>query len=296
MPSSPRISRVAAVANNSNSPPAAALPDRRALGQSRGLAAALGLDPVGLWRGGGGLRRQSAGAAARPRAGGAGGDRARLPRLHPLHLQPLPARSFPRPPTGAELNPDPAGPRPRLPSAHALSRLCRPLHGLLLRRRRSDRGPGRCRLGALGPALDAGRLDLPHRRHRAAAAGGPITPWAGAAGGSGIRSRTPPSCPGSSATALLHSAIVVEKRDALKGWTILLAILAFGFSLIGTFLVRSGVITSVHAFAIDPARGAVHPGAADRLYRRRAAALRLAGALASRAAGSSPRSAAKGRC
>ena len=56
-------------------------------------------------------------------------------------------------------------------------------------------------------------------------------------------------------TALLHSAIVVEKRDALKAWTILLAILAFGFSLIGTFLVRSGVITSVHSFANDPARG-----------------------------------------
>ncbi len=57
------------------------------------------------------------------------------------------------------------------------------------------------------------------------------------------------------ATALLHSAIVVEKRDALKGWTILLAILAFALSLIGTFLVRSGVITSVHAFASDPTRG-----------------------------------------
>lgn len=57
------------------------------------------------------------------------------------------------------------------------------------------------------------------------------------------------------AAALLHSAIVVEKREALKSWTILLAILAFGFSLIGTFLVRSGVITSVHAFANDPERG-----------------------------------------
>jgi cytochrome c-type biogenesis protein CcmF len=57
------------------------------------------------------------------------------------------------------------------------------------------------------------------------------------------------------ATALLHSAIVVEKRDALKAWTILLAILAFGLSLIGTFLVRSGVITSVHSFASDPTRG-----------------------------------------
>jgi cytochrome c-type biogenesis protein CcmF len=57
------------------------------------------------------------------------------------------------------------------------------------------------------------------------------------------------------ATALLHSALVMEKRDALKVWTILLAILAFSLSLIGTFLVRSGVLTSVHAFASDPMRG-----------------------------------------
>ena len=57
------------------------------------------------------------------------------------------------------------------------------------------------------------------------------------------------------AAALLHSAIVVEKREVLKSWTILLAILAFGFSLIGTFIVRSGVITSVHSFASDPKRG-----------------------------------------
>ena len=56
-------------------------------------------------------------------------------------------------------------------------------------------------------------------------------------------------------TALLHSALVMEKRDALKVWTILLAILAFSLSLMGTFLVRSGVLTSVHAFAVDPARG-----------------------------------------
>jgi cytochrome c-type biogenesis protein CcmF len=57
------------------------------------------------------------------------------------------------------------------------------------------------------------------------------------------------------ATALLHSAIVVEKRDTLKSWTILLAIIGFSLSLIGTFLVRSGVLTSVHAFATDPGRG-----------------------------------------
>ncbi|WP_448953375.1 heme lyase CcmF/NrfE family subunit [Labrys neptuniae] len=56
-------------------------------------------------------------------------------------------------------------------------------------------------------------------------------------------------------TALLHSALVMEKRDALKVWTILLAILTFSLSLLGTFLVRSGVLTSVHAFATDPKRG-----------------------------------------
>ena len=56
-------------------------------------------------------------------------------------------------------------------------------------------------------------------------------------------------------TALLHSAIVVEKRDALKVWTILLAILTFSLSLLGTFIVRSGLLTSVHAFASDPERG-----------------------------------------
>src|SRR5689334_9923633 len=56
-------------------------------------------------------------------------------------------------------------------------------------------------------------------------------------------------------TALLHSALVMEKRNALKIWTIFLAILTFSLSLLGTFLVRSGVLTSVHAFATDPARG-----------------------------------------
>ncbi|MDN3568686.1 heme lyase CcmF/NrfE family subunit [Paeniroseomonas aquatica] len=57
--------------------------------------------------------------------------------------------------------------------------------------------------------------------------------------------------------ALLHSAIVVEKREALKTWTVFLSLLAFGMSLLGTFLVRSGVLNSVHAFANDPERGTV---------------------------------------
>jgi cytochrome c-type biogenesis protein CcmF len=86
------------------------------------------------------------------------------------------------------------------------------------------------------------------------------------------------------AAALLHSAIVVEKREALKSWTILLAIMAFGFSLIGTFIVRSGVITSVHSFASDPERGvfilailAVFTGGALVLYAFRAGAMEAKG-------------------
>src|SRR5260221_7290022 len=56
-------------------------------------------------------------------------------------------------------------------------------------------------------------------------------------------------------TALMHSLAVTEKRGGFKVWTVLLAIIAFSLSLLGTFLVRSGVLTSVHAFATDPARG-----------------------------------------
>jgi cytochrome c-type biogenesis protein CcmF len=85
-------------------------------------------------------------------------------------------------------------------------------------------------------------------------------------------------------TALLHSAIVTEKRDALKSWTILLAILTFSLSLIGTFLVRSGVITSVHSFASDPARGlfillllAIAIGGSLFLYALRAPKLKAGG-------------------
>ena len=88
-------------------------------------------------------------------------------------------------------------------------------------------------------------------------------------------------------TALLHSAVVVEKRDALKSWTILLAILTFSLSLIGTFLVRSGVLTSVHAFAVDPSRGVfilallvIAVGGSLALYAARAPALTPTGLFA----------------
>jgi cytochrome c-type biogenesis protein CcmF len=88
-------------------------------------------------------------------------------------------------------------------------------------------------------------------------------------------------------TALIHSAIVVEKRDTLKSWTILLAILTFSLSLVGTFLVRSGVLTSVHAFAVDPKRGIfilllllVAIGGSLMLYAVRAPALKSGGLFA----------------
>jgi len=86
-------------------------------------------------------------------------------------------------------------------------------------------------------------------------------------------------------TALIHSLIVTERRGGFRAWTMLLAIAAFSLSLLGTFLVRSGVLTSVHAFAVDPERGAyilvfimIATGAALALYAWRAPAMRT-GAL-----------------
>ncbi len=88
-------------------------------------------------------------------------------------------------------------------------------------------------------------------------------------------------------TALLHSLVVMEKRNALKVWTILLSILTFSLSLLGTFLVRSGVLTSVHAFANDPRRGVfillilcVFIGGSLALYAWRASALKQGGLFA----------------
>jgi cytochrome c-type biogenesis protein CcmF len=86
-------------------------------------------------------------------------------------------------------------------------------------------------------------------------------------------------------TALLHSALVLERRGALVSWTVLLCILTFSLSLVGTFLVRSGILTSVHAFAVDPERGvyvlgiiALTTGLSLALYAWRAPAIR-SGAL-----------------
>ena len=91
--------------------------------------------------------------------------------------------------------------------------------------------------------------------------------------------------------ALLHSAIVTEKRGALAGWTMFLALLAFTFSMLGAFLVRSGVLTIVHAFAVDPERGVlllailgVTAGAAFALFAWRAPTLKRRAACSRRSA------------
>ncbi|WP_105432296.1 heme lyase CcmF/NrfE family subunit [Neorhizobium sp. T6_25] len=88
-------------------------------------------------------------------------------------------------------------------------------------------------------------------------------------------------------TALLHSALVMEKREALKIWTVLLAIMTFSLSLLGTFLVRSGVLTSVHSFATDPTRGifilcilGIFIGGAFALFAWRAPMLKAGGIFA----------------
>jgi cytochrome c-type biogenesis protein CcmF len=88
-------------------------------------------------------------------------------------------------------------------------------------------------------------------------------------------------------TALLHSAIVTEKRGALPGWTVFLALTAFTFSMLGAFLVRSGVLTSVHAFAVDPRRGVlllsilgVAAGSGFALFAWRAPSLKAGGLFA----------------
>ena len=185
----------------------------------------------------------------------------RVSAVHPVDLQPLRAAD-PGAAGGQRPQPAAAGPRPRDPSAAALPGLCRLFDRLLLRGSRADRGAHRCRLGPRRAALDAGRLGFltlgiamgSYWAYYELGWGGwwfwdpvenaSLMPWL-------------------AGTALLHSTVVMEKRDALKVWTILLAILTFSLSLIGTFLVRSGVLTSVHAFATRPDAGRLHPRASS---------------------------------
>src|SRR5450631_3196270 len=245
----------------------------------------MGLDPGAVWRAGGDLRQQSSADVTRSRAGSAGLDRQCLLPVHADDLEPLPAdrQSADR---GARSQSDPAGYRARSSSADALSRLCRIFDFVFLCHCRAARGP-----------------------HYAAWARW-VRPWTlvawifltlGIAMGSywayyelgwgGWWFWDPVEnaslMPWLAGTALLHSAVVMEKRNALKVWTILLAILTFSLSLLGTFLVRSGVLTSVHAFATDPTRGVfillilcIFIGGSLTLYAWRASALKQGGLFA----------------
>ena len=124
-------------------------------------------------------------------------------------------------------------------------------------------------------ALDALRLVLPLARQPPRRAAGPTRCSAGAATGPGTRSRTRPSCPGSSATAYLHSVMIQEKKDMLKVWNMVLVLLTFALTIFGTFLTRSGVISSVHSFTQSGLGPVLHrlPAVRDPRRRRRAARL-----------------------
>jgi len=97
---------------------------------------------------------------------------------------------------GPRPQPDPAGPRPRHSPAAPLSRICRVLDLVLVCGRGPDRRAHRRRLGTVGAAVDAARMDVPHARHRHGLILGLLHARLGAAGGTGTRSRTPPSCRG----------------------------------------------------------------------------------------------------
>ena len=136
-------------------------------------------------------------------------------------------------------------------------------------------------MGALVAALDDGGLDVPH-----AAASLLGSCWAYYELGWGGWWFWDPVenasfMPWLVGTALIHSLAVTEKRGAFKSWTVLLAIVTFSLSLLGTFLVRSGVLTSVHAFATDPGARRVHPGVPGARGRRLAAAVRAGARRAS---------------
>ena len=131
-------------------------------------------------------------------------------------------------------------------------------------------------LGALRAAVDVDRLDLPHPRHRDGLVLGLLHAGLGAASGSGTRFENASLMPWLAGTALLHSAVVMEKREALKVWTIFLAILAFSLSLVGTFLVRSGRVDLGARLRDRPEARLLHPRHSLRLHRRFAGAVRLA--------------------
>ena len=244
------------------------LPRGRTVGRARRVAAAVGLDPRGVDAGGGDVQPQPAGDFRSRVMGVLGFVSLRLPAVHAATSNPF-ERLLPAPADGRDLNPVLQDP--------ALA-----IHPPLLY------------MGYVGfavafafacAAMLEGKLDQTWARW--------TRPWTTLAwcflsvgialgswwayyelGWGGYWFWDPVEnasfMPWLVGTALIHSLAVTEKRGLFKSWTLLLAILAFSLSLLGTFLVRSGVLVSVHSFAADPDARHVHPGVPDHHDRRRA--------------------------
>ena len=183
-----------------------------------------------------------------------GGSFGRVPAVLPARQQPVhPAVAAAARRAGHE--PAAAGPRPRLPSADPL------LRAMSASRCRSPSPSPPCSRAGSTPPGAAGCGPGRWRSWCLLTGGIALGCWWAyyelGWGGFWFWDPVENACllPWLTGTALLHSAIVVEKREALKIWTVLLAIGTFSLSLSGTFLVRSGILNSVHAFANDPARG-----------------------------------------
>ncbi len=262
-------------------------------GNHEGSMLAVGADPRRVRRRRGAVRRQPARHAARARARHPGADRRRLPRLPAVHVRTLRA-----PVAGAGRRQRPqsaaAGSGLGLPSAAALPRLRRLLGDLRLRHRRPARRPRRSGVGALGAAVDAGRLVLPHPRHRARLVVGLLHPRLGRLLVLGSRRERL-----ADAVARRHRAAALRHRrrearrpeelDRPSGHPRLLAVAARHLP---------GALGRAHLGArLRPGSRArpLHPGLPADRHRRRPGALRLAGAEARPRAGCSSRSAARAR-
>ncbi|QSD64764.1 heme lyase CcmF/NrfE family subunit [Salmonella enterica subsp. enterica serovar Infantis] len=166
------------------------------------------------------------------------------------------ARTLPAfPVEGRDLNPLLQGPGADFPPAAAVHGLCRLLGGLRLRHRRAAERASGQRVHPFCPPVDAGGVGVPDAGHRARLGVGLLRAGLGRLVVLGDPVENASFMPWLAGTALLHSLAVTEQRAGFKAWTLLLSICAFSLCLLGTFLVRSGVLVSVHAFASDPARG-----------------------------------------
>ncbi|AZK50241.1 hypothetical protein EIC79_07020 [Salmonella enterica subsp. enterica serovar Derby] len=206
------------------------------------------LDP-----GGGGVQPAGAGGYRRPGAGGDGDGLRRFSGVHPVHLRPVRPHAAGLSGGGARPEPAAAGPGADFPPAAAVHGLCRLLGGLRLRHRRAaERASGQrvhpfCRPWTLAAWVLTLGIVLGSAWAYYELGWGGWWFWDPVENASFM--------PWLAGTALLHSLAVTEQRAGFKAWTLLLSICAFSLCLLGTFLVRSGVLVSVHAFASDPARG-----------------------------------------